>query len=219
MKCYKCKVEINSDNNLCPLCQSRLEPSSKNNPVFPVIPTYYQKHKILYKILFLVSLLGIASCTVSNLLINREISWSFFVILGIICFWLTLITTMKKNRYFMKQIFKELNLVILLAIVWDYVTGWHLWSLDYVLPLTCIAYTLMIVVMRIFFNYHLKDNIITVILNCFIGFLPVIFLLFKITKQTLPSLISIYLSLVMIIILIAFNFKSLKGELERRLHI
>ena len=219
MKCYKCQVDVNSDTTNCPLCQSRLEDTTQNNPIFPIVPTYYHKHKILYKILFLISLLGIITCSSINILINGEISWSLFIILGILCFWITLITTMKKSKYFMNKIFKELNLVILLAILWDYVTGWHLWSLDYVLPLTCISYTIIIVIMRIFFKYHLKDNIIYVILNCFIGFLPIIFLFFEITKQKIPSLISIFLSLLMIIILIAFNHKSLKEELERRLHI
>ena len=55
-KCYKCNVDLNIANNTCPLCHNDLGKDKENNSVFPIIPTIYTKHNLLYKILAFLSI-------------------------------------------------------------------------------------------------------------------------------------------------------------------
>lgn len=217
-KCYKCNVELNTISNTCPLCHNDLGKETKSSSVFPVVPTRYTRHNLLYKILAFLSLLAIIICVFINSVVNKDVSWSLFVIAGITCFWLTLTTAIKTRNNFMKLLFGEFNLVIISSLLWDYFTGFHKWSLNYVLPLTCITYIVAMFIMRIFFKYYIKDHVFHITLNCFIGLLPAILLIFDIVTVKWPSMTSVIISVFMIALMYVFNKKSFKKEFERRFH-
>lgn len=217
-KCYKCNVNLNTNQSTCPLCHNDLGTNKNNNNVFPVIPTMYKKHDILFKLLSFLSLLAIVLCLFINFIITKHITWSWFVIAGITCFWITLTTAIKRRKHFMKMLFAEFNLVIVASLLWDYFTGFYMWSINYVLPLTCIAYTVVMFVMRIFFKYYIKDYVFYITLNCFIGLLPIVLLFFDVISVTWPSFVSVIVSICMISMILIFNKKSLAKELQRRLH-
>lgn len=218
MKCYKCNVEINSSLARCPLCQNEIDINNKDKSVFPIIPTIYKKHKLLYKILSFISLVGATMCLAINSIVSKEISWSWFVIIGILCFWATLITAVKRRNHFMKLLFGEFNLIIIVTILWDYFTDFNKWSINYVFPFICIAYTIAIFVMRIFFKYYIKDYIIYITFNCLMGIVPLFLILFNIVTVTWPSIISSLISIAMVLVLVIFNRKNFIKELTRKFH-
>lgn len=217
-KCYKCNVIVNSSLNKCPLCQNEIKHGKSKECVFPIIPTIYKKHKLLYKMLSFISLFGSIICITINSIVSKEISWSWFVIAGILCFWITLITAIKRRNHFMKLLFTEFNLIVIITILWDYFTGWHLWSINYVLPFTCISYIIAMFIMRIFFKYYIKDHIIYITLNCLIGIIPLLLILIDVVTVEWPSMISVILSIFMVLLLAIFNRKSFTKELTRRFH-
>ena len=217
-KCYKCNVDLNIANNTCPLCHNDLGKDKENNSVFPIIPTIYTKHNLLYKILAFLSMLAIVICVFINSVVNKDVSWSLFVIAGITCFWLTLTTAIKTRNNFMRLLFGEFNLVIISSILWDYFTGFYMWSINYVLPLTCITYIVAMFIMRIFFKFYIKDYVFYITLNSFIGLVPAILLIFDIVTVKWPSMTSVIISVFMMSLMYVFNKKSFKKELERRFH-
>lgn len=218
-RCYKCNVDVNSSLNKCPLCQNEIESGKVENSVFPLIPTIYKSHRLLYKILSFISIFGVIVCLTINSIVSKEISWFWFVVAGILCFWITLITAVRRRRsHFMKLLFTEFNLIIITTILWDYFTGWSLWSVNYVLPFICISYILAMFIMRIFFKYYIKDYMIYITLNCLIGIVPLFLLLFKVVTVTWPSIVSGLISIFVVALLAIFNRKSFTKELTRRFH-
>lgn len=218
-KCYKCNLNINTNVSKCPLCNSVLDEDTEGENIFPIISNIYKKHKLFFKILLFISILGSFSCIIINYLISNKISWSWFVVAGIISFWLTFITGIKKRNNFMTLLFVEIILILIASIAWDYITGWYFWSITYVLPFLCIAYITTLFFLRIFLKNIFKDHVIYIYINSLIGLLPLYFILRNRLTVKWPSIVCVMFSIFSILFLAIFNHKQMKNELERRLHI
>jgi len=217
-KCYKCNININSVNLKCPLCQSTIE-EEVCDIVFPIIPNMYKKHNLIFKLLLFLSVFGCILCTIINYLISKKISWAIFVIAGIISFWITFITGMKRRNNFMKFLFAEVIIILLSSSIWDYFTGWHAWSITYVLPFLCISYITTLFILRIFIKNIFENYIIYIYINLLIGLIPLYFIFKDKLNNEIPSIICVIFSIFSLLILGIFNHKQMKNELERRLHI
>lgn len=154
-----------------------------------------------------------------NYTINRKLSWSLFVILGIITFWLTIYNGIKKRHNFFNLLITEIISLIILSILWDYYTGFYKWSLIFVMPFICTIYTITFLVIRIFTNKSTKDFILYTYINSLIGATPLYFILTNKFKILWPSYVSVSTSIFALIFLIIFNQNTLENEIEKRLHI
>lgn len=217
-KCLKCNVFIASSSNVCPLCNTPVESGSEYD-VFPIVHYDYKHHDILLNILKVCSIIATLLCLFLNYTINREISWSLFVIAGILSFWLTLVTALRGRKHFMKMLFVEMILIIIVSIMWDYFTGFHFWSINYCLPFLCSIYTICILLMRIFRVNLAKDFIFYATINSMIGLVPGILLIFNEVTVLWPSYVSVIISMIILVFLLVFNKRQVKNELERRFHI
>ena len=217
-KCPKCDVDIITNTNICPLCHNKIVLKEKNS-IYPKVNTKYHSHELLIKILLFTTICGIIFSLLINYWVSKEISWSIFVILGIISYWLTFSMGMNHHHEFMRILFAEIISIIILSIIWDLLTGFHKWSLTYVLPFLCIAYQVIFLIMRIFTRYAKKEYILYTYLNSFIGLTPLYFIVGNKLNPIWPSYVSVSFSILSLIFLIIFNHHALETEIERRLHI
>lgn len=217
-KCLKCNVTIASNTNICPLCKTPVEFGTYED-VFPELEYNYKHHDLLLNILKVCSIIAIVICLFLNFTISRTISWAWFVIAGILSFWLTLVTALRGRKHFMKMLFAEMLLIIIFSIIWDYFTGFNLWSINYCLPFLCSIYTIAIMIMRIFRRNLAKEFIFYATINSMIGLVPGILLIFNKVTVTWPSYIAVIISVIVLVFLTVFNKRQVKNELERRFHI
>lgn len=217
-KCLKCNVTIASSSVVCPLCNTPIE-KGESEDVFPNLYYDYKHHDLLLNILKVCSIIATCLCLFLNFTISREVSWSLFVIAGIVSFWLTLVTALKGRKHFMKMLFAEMVLIIIVSIIWDYFTGFYFWSVNYCLPFLCSIYTICILLMRIFRANLAKDFIFYATINSMIGLVPGILIILNKVTVFWPSYISVIISVVILVFLIVFNRRQVKNELERRFHI
>ena len=217
-KCLKCNVNIASSTSVCPLCNTPIELGASED-VFPKFHYNYKHHNLLLNILKVCSIIAIVLCLFLNFTINRSISWACFVIAGVLSFWLTLVTALKGRKHFMKMLFAEMLLIIIVSILWDYFTGFNFWSINYCLPFLCSIYTISILLMRIFRANLAKDFIFYATINSMIGLVPGILLILNKVTVAWPSYISVIISVIILVFLTVFNKRQVKNELERRFHI
>lgn len=217
-RCLKCKVKIASNTNICPLCNTPVKKGEVND-VFPSIVYNYKNHNLLLNILKCCSIIAIIFSLFINFVINRRISWAWFVVAGVCSFWLTLVTALRGRKHFMKMLFGEIILITICSILWDYFTGFHGWSINYCLPFLCSIYTILVLLMRIFRANLAKDFIFYATINAMMGLIPGVLLIFNKVQLAWPSCISVFISLIVLAFLMVFNKKQLKNEFERRLHI
>lgn len=217
-KCFKCKININSNIEECPLCRTPLDNKKKVDDPFPLVKSKFNNITLLYKLLLLISVIGILISVLINYSVSKKLSWSGFVIAAIGCFWATFLAAIKKKNYFFKWLFTELNVILAVTFLWDYITGWHNWSLTFVLPFICILYSILVFIFRLFIRNLLKDYIFYTYINCLIGLIPLYSILTNKVKIVWPSFVSVVICSFLMISLIIFNKKQVASELERRLH-
>lgn len=115
-KCNKCNVYINTKTNKCPLCGCNIKIKNGEN-VFPHVNYLDKKYHLMKKILLFLSLCGIFISLYINYSIVHTLSWSYFVVLGIITFWVTLLISLNSRKNLIKMLFLEMVILIALSLI------------------------------------------------------------------------------------------------------
>lgn len=217
-KCNKCNVYINTKTNKCPLCGCNIKIKNGEN-VFPHVNYLDKKYHLMKKILLFLSLCGIFISLYINYSIAHTLSWSYFVVLGIITFWVTLLISLNSRKNLIKMLFLEMIFLIILSLIWDYSTGFKLWSVNYLLPFIIVSYLIGVFILNMFIK-KLKGEF--AFYTCFasvLGLIPGLLIILNKLYVNIPSYICSIFSIVMLIYLLVFNKKIVRNELEKRFHI
>lgn len=218
--CEKCCVHVEGNHAECPLCQSSLSHyDGDDRESFPYIPTMLHGSGLFFRILMLISVIGAAVCVLVNLMVPQGGWWSAFVVLGLVCLWVSIAVAVKKRRNIAKNLLYQVVVVSVLCLLWDWLTGRHGWALDYVIPITCGAALLVLFVVTKVMKRYIEDHVVYLLLGALFGIVPVIFLATGMIRVILPSLICIAVSITFTAVLVLFESDSLKKELHRRLHL
>ena len=215
--CEQCKVSVTGQRSRCPLCQSVLRDEGEPyEEVFPVIPTVYNRFQFFFKLLIFASaVLGIVSAVI-NLLLPQSGVWSLFVLGGIGCLWVFLFIAVRKRNNIPKNILWQVAVTILFCLLWDLFTGWHGWSVDYVVPSICVA---ALAVTAKVFRLVVGDFLFYLLISVLFGILPVISILLGWVQVLYPSLICVGCSLVSLAAVLIFQGENMKREWRRRMHL
>ncbi len=115
MKCSKCKVTLAPYLDKCPLCGTKVQKQNDNNVYNDKLENFSTRINILYfsrlimKILFLSNII----CIVLNLIINKQINWSLYVLastIHVFSYYLYLILENKRKALIINVLTLELLL-------------------------------------------------------------------------------------------------------------
>lgn len=218
MRCNKCDLEILGRQKNCPLCQEPLS-GDAGERLFPAVPLRIKMSRRFLKIVSFISIAAAAVCVAVNLSIPGSKAWSLFVIAGIACFWLSVGVVIKKMGNVPKTIFLQVLLISVAAVLWDIFTGFHKWSLDYVVPILFICSMIAMVVIARIMKLKTGDYLIYLIMDILIGVASITLILCGVLTVLLPSVLCATGSVIFLSALILFEGKSLISELHRRTHI
>lgn len=216
--CPSCGVSVTGDKRCCPLCHGKLtgEPSKD---VFPANVTPHYSSNFLIKLISTAALSAIAVCLITNYLFPSAVMWSLFAAAGIVCAWITLTVGIKYRSYIIKNITWQLFIVTILAFIWDWFTGKHGWSLDFILPCTCMAAMASMYILSIAMKLSSDQYIVCLALDCIYGFIPLFFILTDRLTYVIPSAVCVIASFISIVALIIFQGRDMKKELQKKFHI
>lgn len=218
--CIKCGTSVTGHRKTCPLCQGPLTGEAEpGGEVFPVIPGVYQQHDLFFRILMFASIAAGIIALAVNLMLPASGWWSLFVLLGIACAWVSTALAVRKRHNIAKGMMYEVAAASVLSVLWDWVTGWHGWSIDYVIPCTCLAVMACLAVLYRVLNIPVRDYLIYFTLNAVFGIIPIIFYFTGRLIVIYPSLICTAVSLISLVALVIFQGEAMRAELKRRLHI
>lgn len=218
--CDKCKASVVGGRKYCPLCQSALRPlDDHNEETFPFIPTIYRQHNVFIRLIILASIAAGVISVVINILIPQSGFWSVFVVLGIICMWISLAVAVRKRSNVPKSILYQVVLVCLLAVFWDFLTKWHGWSIDYVIPIVCVCAMSAMAISAKILGQRIEDYIIYLLIDVLFSIVPVIFIITGCLHVLYPSLICVAASIISFATLLLFDGEHIRQELRRRLHM
>lgn len=219
--CSHCKVSIRGNNTGCPLCGNVLPQEDEANAhpeVYPNILPYYERHLAL-RIMVFATVVTIVVSLVIFQLFPAKVNWTFFVLLGLISMWLNLIVVIRKRYHITKNILWQVTILSILSVFWDYATGWHGWSLDYVIPFLFVAAMLIMYVTARIMKIGARDYITYLLLDGLLGIIPILFIRMDLISVIYPSVISVGISIIFISAIFIFQGDNIKSELIKRMHI
>ncbi|AEF85501.1 putative membrane protein [Treponema primitia ZAS-2] len=219
--CNKCNVKVAGNPQRCPLCQGDLtgiaEPEGN---VFPLIqPPSGSFKRLLSFIAFGTIAVAAISVAVNIALPVSGILWSLFIIAGLASLWLSFLVINRQWWDIPKIIFRQLMIISLLVLLWDFFNGFYKWSLNFVIP---ILFSCSMVALAVFAKVRrlkVEDYCL------FLGFISVIsifsllLVIFHVVTIIYPALVCFTLSIISLAFLLLFEGKSLWQELQRRMHL
>lgn len=220
-QCERCRVTVAGSAVRCPLCQHTLTDNGDGcqpPDVFPNVQGIYNTHEMFFRVLLFV-LIAISVITVMlDLMLPERDMWSLFVVAGAVCVWLGVLMAIRRRGNFHKRLLDCALLVLPLSLLWDYLTGWHLWSVEYVIPIFLMC--CMAVAVIVAWVLHLPPDrfVIYLLILMLLGALPAVLLAVGLCNQTIPSFLCVTTSLLLLAAQLVFRWELTTGEMRRRLH-
>lgn len=217
--CDKCKLHLTGFHPRCPLCDADLTgvPETAGTELPEVTPPAHP-HRVMLRLIALATVAAAVVCLAVNMSVGGD-WWSAFVAAGIGSLWLTFGVVVKKRGNVPKSILWQVFVISILALAWDLWTGFHGWSVDYVLPflLTC-ALAAMSVTAKVM-RLGVQDYILYLVLDGLCGLIPLALILLKALRVVYPSAVCVAASVIFLSALLLFEGPALRDELSRRLHL
>lgn len=218
--CEKCKISVPDPKRRCPLCQGMLSGGDgTETDTFPQIPTIYRQYSLYFRLLILVSVAAGLISVMVNLLLPQTGWWSLIVVLGILCMWIPLWTAIRKKSNISKNIIWQAFLLSVLIAGWDGFTGWHRWSVNFVIPAICISAMLGIAIVGKVMHQRAEDYIIYLLIDIVFGLVPLVFFLTGLATVGWLCLISVVISGLCLTSVFLFSEINVFQELKKRFHL
>lgn len=216
--CPDCKVKIEYGLK-CPLCFKNIKGKS-NGKIYPKYKIK-KKNKTVHNIFLFASI----AITLLSFLANGyyftyyKYPWSLFVFLTIIYLWVlvkhTILSRVKGGNKVLMQVF----CLSIICVIVDVNTGFHRWSVNYVIPYILLVSTAVIAFIARLIKMLWSEYINFVIASIFLCFIPLILSLLNVATVYLPGILAGTCSVLTFIGLMIFANKRFKNEVIGRFHI
>ena len=218
MKCEKCNVELDIISNKCPLCKSVVCEDKNPDGSYPILKPVVS-NKLYKKLLFFITCIISVIVFILNIALTPDIRWSWFVI-GQLMISYYILSKILNGRIKVIKILLMLNIfVCALSIFWDWYTGFHGWSTNYVIPALCITYGTFMLILRFVRYYAFKENSSYIYLNICLEFVPALLVYFELAKLNILIYWAVLLGIINLLLLIIFDGSSFKDDIVKKLHI
>lgn len=195
--------------------------SSKiEEPLYPeeVKPNYEGKRFFKYFSFSCVAAIVIG--VMLNAIISPESRWAAFVAAGAFSMWLALAIGFFKRHNLLKNAMWQLLVVTIGCIIWDAFTGWHKWSVNYVLPAVCVIIEISMLIISKLQSHSAREYMIYYVMaSVYSIFVPFILLLTKVITVTAPAVVCAGLSFLFLLALIIFRGREFREEMQKKFHV
>ena len=139
---------------------------------------------------------------------------------GALSMWLALAVAFYKRYNLLKNAMWQLVVVTVVCTVWDLLTGWKKWSVNFIFPLVSIVIIISMMIISTIYYRHPKQYMIYFIMAAGYGLLlPLVFILTGLVTIAVPSVVSIVFSFLTLAALLIFKGREFMEEMEKALHV
>lgn len=184
---------------------------------FPEKKTVYEGAQF-FKIFSFSCIAAIVACMMVNYIFTPTLYWSVFVAGGTLSMWIALAVGFFKRHNLLKNGIWQMLVIPAVCIIWDYFTGWHGWSLDFVMPCVYLAVQISMIIITKIQKLPVEAYMIYYIMACILGLLPAFLLCFRTAQFTPFVIVCSGLSFLWLMALLIFKGKYLFAELYKKLH-
>lgn len=174
----------------------------------------------LYKIFSFLCIVSIVTALGTDYIIDQHFRISFFVSGGVLSMWLATSIGFRKRYNPLKNAMWQLWVITIGCALWDVLTGWRGWSVNYIFPgVSLTVMIFMFLLSRIYYRVP-EDYVIYFVVAAGYGLiLPLVFIVSGLVTVVFPSVISICTSVILLAALALFKGREFKEEMQKKFHI
>lgn len=218
--CRKCNVTILDDTEICPLCGSVLDSSDTSGSThYPDVRVRVRRYHLLLRIyLFLAIVLEVLFAGL-NYEYFHGTYWSLITLAAFSYGYFTMAVSLADRIGYKAKIIWQTVFAILFVILIDRVTGFHGWSLNYVLPGGILLMDVGVIFLMLYNKRNWQTYIMFEMFLILCSIVPLI--LWGIGSITAPlvSLIAAAASIFLFLGTVIIGDYKAREELKRRFHI
>ena len=210
----------NIQRNFMEMLKKEELPYTEKNNDFPGCSQKEKKaEQKIVQIFNFVCIAAAILCGMINYLTRDRLDWFWFAAAGCFCGWLIVAVAYAKRRNILKNEILQLILVTVIAVLWDKYSGWHGWSLDFVLPFGALAILGSIPIIVKAQRLEKEEYLFYLVQAAFAGLVPLILMLFNLIRFPYPSVICGGVSLLVFAGMFIFNSKDTLREFHKKLRL
>ena len=194
--------------------------AEKPEPEYPE-PDVPRKLKVrIFHIYSFICLAAILAFIALNFMFHPKTHWSLFTAAGIGSMWLATWIGVSKRYNLMKNLMWQLILVSAGSVLWDLSTGWHGWSVDFMLPAVCMSVSLSLLIIAKIQGQSAREYMIYFVMSGAYGIIfPLILLLSGVTKFRILSIVCIVVCSLILLALLIFRWREFQEEMQKKFHV
>lgn len=221
--CPNCGCAIRGYKARCPLDNEPLKVSvdARSDEARDVFPATEQKtnHPLLIRLFAFISLAAMIVSLMVDFSLELPLNLPVMTLLGIISIWTSVGAAVIRRKQVSKIISWQVTILSFLVLAWDWILGWRGFSLNYAIPIILLAAQATLYILARVLHLESGDYLVYFLLCSLLGLLPLLFLIFGWVTVSLPSVICVGVSFLMIAGALIFQWGIIKHELGKRFHI
>lgn len=156
---------------------------------------------------------------VVNLILTPKFPWIWYLVGAVATLWFLTGMGFYKRRNLLKNGMWQLVLGSLVAVIWDIMTGWHGWSVDFFIPGLVMLIQLLMVAIAKVRKLKSQEYMIYYVMASIFGLIPLVFILTGLAGHILVCAIAGGISALILAALVILKHKELMYELKKKLYI
>ena len=218
--CNRCNINIDTKKEYCPLCLQR---TNKNDDCyekdFPKdIENSTSASSMANRIITFIYLCLLGGYLTINIALNIKDKWLLYAIIAITYIYCIIRLELKYRKGVGFKVVTNVLLLSTVLFILDKISGNYKWAVNFVIPFLILAGILILVSIsagRVYF----KDYISYIFVISALGIGMLIFVLTGIATVKWPSLITIGISILQVVIMFTFVRRKTTDELKKRFHM
>ena len=216
--CPKCRISIRGNKTECPLCGGRVtgEPEPGG---FPILERNRFSHMSVVKVGTFCLLTFFIIMMSLEILYDFKLAWVPFAVMGALIAWGDLMVGIYYRNNLIKTLFIETYLAMAVCILIDSLTGWHGWSLAYVLPIGFVLLVFVTIGVGRAASLRLEEYIIYIFVTILLSMLQIFPVLAHVNPVAFPAVACMALLLIEACAAVIFRFRDLRSAVEKMFNL
>lgn len=189
-------------------------------PDFPEVKAFGELEMKVFRFATFICIAAVVAALMVDWVVKPHVRWTLYTAGGIASMWIAMAIGFVKRYNLLKNAMWQLIIVTAGCILWDVGTGWKGWSVDFVFPAVSVVILISMFTISIVQKHTAREYMIYFVMAAGYGFiLSMIFLLTKLVKLQLPSLICAGICFLILMALMIFKWREFKEEMNKKFHI
>jgi len=218
--CNRCKVTIENDLSNCPLCEQKTLKTNKVAEVDFLIQKAISEDttRIIMRILLFIFIVVIGANIVLNVAFDFTFIWAPYTIVILFYAFLLLKTAIKSYKNIGTIVLINVYMLSIIGFILDVILGFSRWSINYLIPILILAGIVALVIFICINKTDLLVYFIYMLIIASFGLTLLILLWANIVTVEKPSIITAFISFIVIIGMFMFGDRKAKNEFVKRFH-